>query len=274
MHGLDGVARRQLQAVAPVTDADPATLAGLGHDLTRTPASWAWLATGLGVAIAVWSVVGAPDSYSLTAESPPILWLEALAYSVVASVCLMVFIAHTVHQLGVVARIHRDTVKVDLFRLEPLYSFAVLTSATGIVLIAAMVYAIAAINLINGATDLGLLDVAVTVPVILVAAACFVVPLLGLHGRIVVEKDRRLAEVNAVLDQVIEELGRRVEAEEWDAMTRLNDALEAATSAVATVARISTWPWRPETLRAFLSAVALPIVLWLAIAGLTRIVGG
>jgi hypothetical protein len=36
----------------------------------------------------------------------------------------------------------------------------------------------------------------------------------------------------------------------------------AATSGIETINHFSTWPWRPETLRGFLSAVALPIVIW------------
>ncbi len=91
----------------------------------------------------------------------------------------------------------------DLFRLEPLYAFANLTSWTGI--------------------------------------------------------DAAVAEVQA-----------RIRAGDYERMDKLNNALAAATSVVATIEKISTWPWRPETLRGFVSAVGLPILIWTITALLGR----
>ena len=86
------------------------------------------------------------------------------------------------------------------------------------------------------------------------------------------EKDRRRAEANQTLDRVLSEVRDRVAAGEFAQVGSLNDAVAAATSGLNTINRISTWPWRPETLRGFLSAVVLPIVIWLITALLGRIV--
>ena len=109
---------------------------------------------------------------------------------------------------------------------------------------------------------------------LVVAIACFIVPLLGLHDRIGDEKDRRLAEANVTLATALAEVHRRIAAGEIDAAGRLNDAVAAANAAVLAVSRVSTWPWRPETLRGFLSAVLLPIGLWLMFELLRRLLPG
>jgi len=40
------------------------------------------------------------------------------------------------------------------------------------------------------------------------------------------------------------------------------------------VAAISTWPWRPETLRGVVSALLVPLVIWLVTRVLEALVPG
>lgn len=274
MQGLNGVARRSLRTLSPAMDADASTLAALATEVTRTPAGLAWLLTAVGIVIGVGSVTSSPEGWGITADSSGLFWAQAMVNSVISVTCVLVFIGHAAQQLRVVARIHRDLVRVDLFRLQPLYAFAALTSWTGAVLIFLVIYGVVALSIINGSFILGPIDLGVLVAILLVAIACFVLPLLGLHGRIQAEKDRRLAEANATLDRVIAEIRERVASGDWEAMPALHDGVAAATATVSAIGRISTWPWRPETLRGFLSAVALPIVLWLVTTGLARAFGG
>jgi preprotein translocase subunit SecE len=37
--------------------------------------------------------------------------------------------------------------------------------------------------------------------------------------------------------------------------------------------QISTWPWKPQTLRSFITAISLPIVIWLIQQYLGQIIG-
>lgn len=64
-------------------------------------------------------------------------------------------------------------------------------------------------------------------------------------------------------------------AKSREAQTRI-DALSKAQTALVQerdlIARLSTWPWDPTTLRAVVSAIALPIVLFLITRVLDRFV--
>ena len=48
-----------------------------------------------------------------------------------------------------------------------------------------------------------------------------------------------------------------------DGQAEANACIAAATVAVAAVTHTPTWAWRPRTLRGFLSALGLPVLVWL-----------
>jgi hypothetical protein len=199
------------------------------------------------------------------------MWAWALGYSALTGAFAVVAVAHVIHQVGVVMRVHRDLIRVDLFRLDPLYAFANLTAVTGIAGLLGLAYGVASLILVGG-VRLSVVEIAAVGAQIPIAVAVFVVPLLGLHGRIQAEKDRRHTEAGETLETTVAELHRRIRAGEFERMSQLNDALAAATSAHATIAKISTWPWRPETLRGFISAIGLPVLIWVITAVLARVI--
>jgi hypothetical protein len=57
--------------------------------------------------------------------------------------------------------------------------------------------------------------------------------------------------------------------DQGDGQAEANAGIAAATVAVAAVTHTSTWPWRPQTFRGFLSALGLPVLVWL----ITRFIG-
>lgn len=59
----------------------------------------------------------------------------------------------------------------------------------------------------------------------------------------------------------------------FEGMDDLNRALASLVIEREALAKISTWPWRPETLRGLLTLVALPILLWFVTALLGRFLG-
>lgn len=272
MLAQDDLAERSLRSLRPTLELDDQEVEVVARDLRRTPASWAAVALVGGLVAAVGSVLGSPESWGLAADGPTSAYATHLVTAALASVTVFGFLAHVISQLRIVDALHRRHVRVDLFRLEPLYAFATLTSRTGIALLVVASLGMAAVVLAVGSRfSLSIADVASAALLVAVAIACFVAPLLSLHDRIVAEKDRRSAEANAALAATLAELHRRIAAGEFDGAAALNDAVAAANASVQAVARISTWPWRQETLRAFLGAVLLPIGLWLTFELLGRL---
>ena len=193
------------------------------------------------------------------------MWAVALIASGTSTFAAFAYLAHAVHQLRLVTRIHRDLVIVDLFALQPLYAFASLTAWTGMVLIGVTVYGLVSIQVVLG-VDIRLFSVAdlLTVGSLFgVAVACFGVPLLGLHGRIVEAKQRELARAIVALKRAVQTLDERLAHPDGADLTQARSGVDGAILALGAIRAISTWPWRPETFRGFASALGLPIVLWI-----------
>lgn len=268
---LDDVAVRALGTVRPLLDLDDPTVGAVATDLRRTPPDWAAVALVVGGLAGLGSILGSPSSWGLDEHGPAAEWAVGITMSVVASIVVFTFLAHVVHQLRLVDGLHRRHVRVDLFRLQPLYAFATLTARTGVTLLGTAAVGFAVVSQVTPNIRLSAADLSSAVVLVGVSIACFVAPLLSLHDRIVAEKDRRLEEANETLAQTLGELRHRVAAGQLDDAAKLNDAVAAANASVLVVGRISTWPWRPETLRAFAGAVLLPIGLWITFELLRRV---
>jgi len=271
MQVLDRVAVRSLAALSPALDLDAAQIDATARELRRTPPGWAFLALPVGAAAGIGSVLASPVGWELRPGDPAVTWALTLVISCTGMFVAFGFGVHAVHQMRLVDDIHRRWVSIDLFRLEPLYSFAKLTSLTGITIIGIVVGGTVIVSIVVPNFELAPTDVVAFGFLLVVAIASFIVPLLGLHDRIEAEKDRRLAEAQTTLAAALAEVRRRVAAGDMDGAARVNDAVAAANVGVLVVTRVSTWPWRAETLRGFLSAVFLPIGLWLVITLLGRL---
>jgi hypothetical protein len=90
----------------------------------------------------------------------------------------------------------------------------------------------------------------------------FVLPLLGVHGRLVAEKARYLAATAHRVEDVRAQLHQAVEARDLPAMGALNDAMTGLETEQRIIDRIPTWPWQPETLRWVVGALMFPVVLF------------
>jgi hypothetical protein len=274
MRELDGVALRALARLRPVIQADDESVARLGSRLTRTPWQAASVAAVLGAGAGLTSLLSQPAAYDLGPDNSQLTWAYECTLAVASAAAGLAFVTHALNQLRIVSRIHRSLVRVQLFHLEPLYAFASLTSRTGLTLIAVLLFGVGTVTLTSGGRFvLSGVDVVMVLAFLGLAVVSFVGPLVGLHARIVEEKDRQLAAANATLEAVIAEVDRRVAAGAYDGMSVANDALAAARSGLSAVSSISTWPWRPETFRGFVSALVIPVVVWMITALLANVIG-
>lgn len=274
MSWLNGIAEDAVDRLRPALVLGAVDGDDLRADIVRTPAGMAVLAVIVGFAFSAASVLTDPSGYGLPAQPGTLVWIEAAFFSGLSTVLAFVFVTHVIHQLRIIDRVHRDAVQVDLFHLEPLYSFASLTARTGIVLVAITAFGVGALSLINGRL-LGsgsVFDALTILGILAVAVASFSLPLLGLHGRISDERDRQRAAAASVVGRTITELQARSAAGDHEGVAAMNNAVAAATAAVGAISRISTWPWRPETLRGFTSAIGLPVVIWVITAVLSRLI--
>jgi hypothetical protein len=98
----------------------------------------------------------------------------------------------------------------------------------------------------------------------LLAVAVFFFPLLGLHNLLVREKEHLQEQANSRLLAHIQELHQRIDAHNLKEAEAIYHQLISLTSERDVLAKLPTWPWQPGTLNFILTAVLLPIILWIA----------
>lgn len=169
-------------------------------------------------------------------------------------------LVHTTHQLRLVSRIHREATAIDPFDRVSLYAFSSLTVRTGLAYALSGFYTLA----FNGSFQAGnVLAIAVLAAVFAAAVACFVLPLWGLHDRLVDEKEILVREVETRLTRLTEELYRRIDAGQFEATKIVTDALAGTADVRKRIVDVPTWPWRPQLLSGFVSALLLPVAVYL-----------
>ncbi len=268
MHYLDGQANAALQAFLPALGGSPAEVARIRYELTTIPARGAWIATTLAIPLGFAFIL--PDESEPLSSS--VLPFEAMAivftWFTVAGALVLIY--HTVRQLRRVSRLHAEARSINLLQPQPTYAFSRLTARTaiGVVLFLYLDF------LVNPPSAGVMLPyVTFTGVGLLLVAAAFLLPLLGMHQRLQNEKARLATEVNQAVETIYHSLLGRARTTSLKDVDALDKALSGLLRMRDVILRLSTWPWQPETLRGLMAAVGLPIVIWLIQYGLQKFLG-
>jgi hypothetical protein len=267
-HYLDRQARSSLERFRPALGASATEYARIEYELTTVPARGAWIATALAIPLGVSFILGGkPDPLSLQVLSAN---LVALVFTAFATASFFVLGLLTLRQLRTVSKLHASAPTINLLQPRPTYAFSRLTSRTalGVVL---FLYFDFLVNPPTAGASLPYFALAGLALVLM--AAAFLLPLLGMHQRLETEKARLEAEVNLGVEIAYRELQEHVRSKSYTQVDQLEKALTGLLRMREVVSRLSTWPWQPETLRGLLAAVALPIAVWLIQFGLQRLLG-
>jgi hypothetical protein len=259
LHLLQRVAGSSFQAFRQALDADEQEYARLRFELTTIPAAGALLATGIGLLAAAVAVSFDPSLLtegSTTSAAARITIVIVIYWAVVLTPILLY---NTVRQLRLVTRIHRMATRIDLFQPQPLYAFSALSASAGVGLLL--------FNYYSAVTD----PTTFTNPVwyavfgasVIVAAAFFVLPLYGMHRRIAEERGRLVAEANERLRMTIADLHRQVDLHDLAEADMVNKTMSSLALERQILDKMPTWPWQPDAFRGFITALVLPIALWL-----------
>ena len=267
VHFLDRAGNQAMAAFRPALDLSDVEIETRRYELVTLPAGRSvWLIVAVGVAIGVSvAVTQAPAALALFSKTREEGLFQVVPFAVLGYSGFAALIWHTFRQLQLVAQLHREA-RLDLFDTGPIYAFSGLTMRTGLVWIAVGYYSLT----VNGAF---VTENPVALPVSLanfvIGAACFVVPLYGLHGRLVVEKARLLHEASAKVAAIRGTLYGRVDARELVGIKEVTDAYGGVIAARDQVLKLPTWPWPPRAIGQFTTALILPVVIYVV----SRLVG-
>jgi len=178
---------------------------------------------------------------------------------------------HTVRQLRIVSELYSLVGSVNLFDLEPLYSLSGLTARTGMGWILVL-----SLNLVQNALarpfGLGFGFLLVSLGLVFFSAlAAFLLPLLGIHGRLAEEKSRLVRENARRLRTALNELHQRADGRMFEEFAGFKQAIEALILFNDEIKKVPTWPWQPAIVRAFASALILPLVIFVVQQVISRI---
>ncbi|HSB90612.1 MAG TPA: hypothetical protein VLD63_11370 [Anaerolineales bacterium] len=256
---LDSLSLRSLSEFGPLLDMPPATKGRLEYEFTTMPSRGVLIsAVGWsGVYLLFWVVAFAPSAAAYGNRALA-TWFWFLVGFVSFAVGGVIYY-HTVRQLRLVSRTVRMVRQFDLFALDPVYAFSVLTARTGMAWVALITLTLLISPLAVG----GIAEWSTLILQIALAMAAFLLPLRIVNRRLVSEKRGQLAELDQRVKATLARVNKAVDDNSLEQVSKLNDALKALTSQREILARIPTWPWRPGLFAGFVSIIVLPVVLFL-----------
>ena len=238
-------------------------------ELTVSPARPAVAFSVLFLVGSVLGYIADPTTFAVSGLSPTTaaVWFPLQSAT---GVLLVMLLYQALHQLRAVSRVHLQASHVDLFEPAPLYSFSVLTSRTGIALI--LIVSSWALFFPERFVGAGAPIVLFAAGMLAVAVAAFVLPLQGMHERIVAEKRRLQGEVGRRLTTAVAALHGSVDGGDLSQADALNKTLSSLIAERELLAKLPTWPWQAGTVGGFVGAILLPIGLWLVTRLLEKVV--
>ena len=267
IHYLNGVAGRALARFRPLLDASDAEFQRLTYSLTVLPAGLGYVALLAGAALALGGILLDPLAFGLTSASPLFAWVYMVAVVTFNTALLVAFVLHGIRQLRLIDRLYARAAPVDMLNPAPLHALSAVTARTGLGVIL-----FAWFMVVQDPTP-GLNPVSIfgVTTLLLLGTASFVLPLSGMHERLVDEKNRLLAAVGRRLSVTFDLLHANVDTQNLDRTDKINQTIASLKAERDILAHLPTWPWQPETPRVFLTAVVLPVVVWVLTALLERL---
>jgi hypothetical protein len=258
IHLLDNQAVTALNSMRPALDTTEREFDHYQYRLSNMP-FLAPLIAGLVVTVITIltpQVAISPVRYAALEQLP----VFAVVFHIVdkSSAFLMgVLLYHTVRQLRLVNSINSNHIRVNLFHLRPLQAFSRVTASTTVGIVV-FVYGWMLINpeLFTDPVIFGLI-----VMFTLLTVFVFVWPLWSVHRVMEMEKERALREIDLNFEAIFSKFNAGFRDDDYSVIERLNGTIASLEIQHKRIDAIPTWPWRPETGRIALSAIALPLIL-------------
>jgi hypothetical protein len=265
IHYLDRMSARALAEMRPSLTVSASEYATLEYRLTHMPARPTLISSVLGGLGGLLVVALGLSSGALPFQQGGQVSLQPLSFGYIlfifALTWLLYFVSflHTVHQLRLISQIYERDARIDLFVLGPLYAFSGITARTAIGYV--LIYALWSIT----APFLSGVAVSIATGLFFIAfgIGTFLVPLLGIHNRLVKEKERLVGENNTRIKAAAGDLYQQVDSGEFQRTTALKDSLTALDIHGKTLEKIPTWPWEPGTARNVITAILFPLIVFL-----------
>lgn len=266
MNYLDRDASRALRAFRSLINVSEEEMGQLQYKFTHLPSRPVLGLTAFGILVGAYYSYSVEqfysDSYSLNLQT-----IYGVIGFAIPMILALVFCYRIVSQLRMVNRLYASAVELDLFNLDPVYALSTHTAKAGLIFLF-LIYSNSVIA--PGSIQVPTALIA-TIVISILSFAAFVLPLVGVNRRLVAEKKSMLQGVNARLKEAFTRLERDFDNRVMEDMQGLQQAITNLERQRSFIEKIPTWPWQPSTMRGFVSAMLLPILIWVVQQVLERI---
>lgn len=258
IHLLDDQAVAALDSMRPVLEMTEAEFDEFQYKLSNMPSRPTLLA-GLATLVSyvllelLWI---APARFAALEQLPTF----AIIFQIIDKVPAFLFggfFYHTIRQLRLVNTVNSNYTRISLYNLGPLQAFSKLTASTAV----GLVFGILGWMVLNPDLLADPVSLAFAASYTVLATIIFVWPLWGVHRLMQTEKEKALHELDLRFEAAFERLNQLVHDDDYASTETLNSTIASLDIQYRKTGAIPTWPWRPETARFALTAIALPLIL-------------
>jgi hypothetical protein len=256
---LDHVSLEALSSFSPLLEVDEETINRLKYEFTVMPARSVILSGIFWVIIYILFNILVFEAFYVgygldTLLSVVIIFEGLISYAVGSAIYY-----HSLRQLRLVNHTVKMAGHFNVHQLDPVYAFSRVTSLIGIAWMILL-----SLTLLTFPTQLVSTPVlALLILQVLLALAAFALPLWFVHRRLVAEKRRLLSELNQRVETTLDRLHHSIDENELGELDQIHSVMTNLNTERDILTKIPTWPWRAGTLTGFLSAIVLPIILFL-----------
>ncbi len=260
-HYLISSSKKALNEFRPLLDISPAEFDKKCFEFVNVPLKKAIIWYVLGVAMGAW---GATVLESFIASSPHTYYVPRfflMFMAIIGTGLFMEFTYRVIYQLIFVRKLYASISKIKFHEMNPIYALSKFTAKCGLVILLFLyvnpIYVMAP-GIVNET-----FFITIWGPLSLVPLAAFILPLLEVNQAISTEKEHLLNEIGVRIENAKQELYKRLDSNEYQDMVQFQRGIMALFSFRDDVENTPTWPWKPETLRWLLTALILPLGLWI-----------
>jgi hypothetical protein len=194
----------------------------------------------------------------------PVAYALTVPLSIAGYAFAPLLIYQGIRVLASVRAAYRLIDEINLFELQPLYAFSAVTLTSGFFWLLIMnMNILGNYVLVEGTESSLILSTLFVTPLIPMAVFSFIYPTVGIHRRIQNKKEIALRDNGRQIERAHIALFKQLDKENHRQSGDIEKSLNSLYKMREQIERIPTWPWSPGTLRNFLSAVFLPLGLWL-----------
>lgn len=262
---------RALEEFRPALQLDDEEFQTLRERFTRLSQPWGWLFLAAIPSSIIF--INYQPAIPARPEIAPLFNLLMIILGIMTFTVLFHLLVQVIQVLRRINRLYGRIKQVNVFDLDNLYALSSLSARIGVFFIVAGTLSyITNIELRRSEpqTELAVFFILFNSTM---AVLVFLLPLLSIHRRLADEKKQVARENNQRIRAALEELHVRSDNQQFDEMPLIESQVAALLEFRREIDRISTWPWERQTLRGFITAISLPIVVWLIQQYLARALG-